>query len=241
MIEARQLPLPFDEPLRYEAADFIETASNAAARAALARKQDWVNGRLVIWGEAGSGKTHLLRLWAAREAAARLNAPSLREAVPKPEQDIAIEDIDALASEAALLHTLNVAQAARRHVLLTSRVPPGRLSLSLADLASRLRASLTIQIDPAEDALLEALLIRLCAARQITLPAQLRNYLLTRLPRRAAVLHEAVARLDRAALARGASPTKAMASLVLADLCIAPEEPEQPLRERHSHNSPGFL
>ncbi|HET9147985.1 MAG TPA: DnaA/Hda family protein [Acetobacteraceae bacterium] len=238
MIEARQLPLPFDEPLPYEAADFIEAASNAAARAALDRKQGWVNGRLVIWGEAGSGKTHLLRLWAEREGAARLSAPSLREAVQQPRQDLAIEDIDALISEPALLHTLNAAQAAGHHVLLTSRAPPARLDFRLPDLASRLRASLTIQIEPAEDALLEALLIRLCAARQISLPPQLQNYLLTRLPRRAAVLHEAVARLDRATLALGVSPTRAMASLILADLCVTPEEP---LRERHSHNAPGFL
>lgn len=241
MIEPRQLPLPFDESLRFNATDFIGAASNKAARAALAHKQDWVNQRLVIWGEAGSGKTHLLHLWAEREGALKLSAPSLREPVASDTADLAIEDIDALASEQALLHTLNAAQATSVNILLTSREPPGRLTFQLADLTSRLRASLIIQIEPAEDALLDTLLLRLCAVRQITLPAQLRQYLLTQLPRRSSVLREAVARIDRAALARGGLPNKAMATTLLADLLITPEEPVQPSQDRQPLDVQGFL
>jgi chromosomal replication initiation ATPase DnaA len=243
MLEPRQLPLPFDEVFRFEPADFIGAASNAAAQAALARKHDWVNRRLVIWGEAGSGKTHLLHLWAEREGAVKLSAPSLRNPVVPCAADLAIEDIDALACERALLHTLNAAQAASANILLTSREPPGRLDFQLADLASRLRASLTIQIKPAEDALLETLLLRLCAARQISLPTQLRQYLLTRLPRRPSVLREAVARLDHAALALGTLPNRTMTSTLLADLLTMPEESIQAqlLRDRQPPDAQGFL
>ena len=246
MTEPRQLALPFDDQQSFEAADFIEAPSNRAARTALDHEEEWVNRRLVIWGEAGSGKTHLLHLWAARRQALRLNAPSLRQAVV-PEMKgfgadgIAIEDIDAPASEEALLHTLNAAQAAAVSVVLTSRQPPGRLGVRLADLASRLRASLTIQIEPAEDALLESLLLRLCAIRQISLPAPFRQHLLTWLPRRASVLHEAVARLDRAALAHGGLPSRAMAVTLLHDLLVVPEETMQPPRDSQLHDGERFL
>jgi chromosomal replication initiation ATPase DnaA len=241
MIEPRQLPLPFDEALRFDEGDFIDAASNEAARVALADKWSWVNQRLVIWGEAGSGKTHLLHLWAEREGALRLNALALREPAALCTTAIAIEDIDLLASEQALLHMLNAAQAASIPALLTSREPPGRLNIRLADLASRLRASLTIQIKPAEDALLESLLLRLCAVRQISLPPQFRQYLLTQLPRRASVLREAVARLDRAALALGGLPSRAMATTLLADLLVVPEEPAQPVHDRQPSDAQGFL
>lgn len=240
MTEPRQLALPFDDLVRFEAGDFIDAPSNQAARTALDHKEEWVNRRLVIWGEAGSGKTHLLHSWAEREHALMLSAPSLRQSAA-PRTVLAIEDIDAAASDEALLHTLNAAQAAAAPVVMTSRQPPGRLPVRLADLASRLRASLTIRIEPAEDALLETLLLRLCAARQISLPAQFRQYLLTWLPRRASVLHEAVARLDRAALALGGLPSRAMAITLLDDLLVAPEEAAQPPRDSRLNDGERFL
>ncbi|HEX7390266.1 MAG TPA: chromosomal replication initiator DnaA, partial [Acidiphilium sp.] len=70
--EARQLVLPFDETEDFAAADFVEAPSNATARTALAAPDAWVNGRLVLWGEAGCGKTHLARLWAETHGAAIL-------------------------------------------------------------------------------------------------------------------------------------------------------------------------
>ncbi len=241
MIEPRQLPLPFAENLQFDQADFINAASNKAARAALAHTKNWVNRRLIIWGEAGSGKTHLLNLWVQREDTIKLSAPSLRELPVVAGTRLAIEDIDSLASERALLHTLNAAQEASLDVLLTSRVPPNRLDFHLADLASRLRASLTIQIEPAEDTLLETLLLRLCAARQISLPPQLRQYLLVQLPRCASVLQEAVARLDRTALALGGLPGKSMMATLLADLLVIPDQQAQEIRDRPSSDTPSFL
>jgi len=46
-----------------------------------------------------------------------------------------------------------------------------------------------------------------------------RNYLLTHLPRTAAAMREAVARLDRVAFDRGARLTRALAAELLQDLC----------------------
>ncbi|MCF3945326.1 DNA replication protein [Acidiphilium sp. AL] len=220
--EARQLALPFDEPESFAAADFIEAQSNAQARTALAAPESWVNRRLVLWGEAGCGKTNLGRLWVEARGAIVLEAARLREPVSPEGRDLLIEDIDIMAAPLAVLATLDRALAAQQSVLLTSRVPPARLAVEPADLASRLRASLTIQIEPAEESLLEALLLRLAAARQMTLTAPLRQFLLTRLPRRPSVLHEAVARLDRAALALGTAPSRRMAERLLAELADPP-------------------
>lgn len=226
--EARQLALPFDEPESFAAADFIEAPSNAQARTALAAPESWVNRRLVLWGEAGCGKTHLGRLWAEAHGGLVLQAARLREPVSPAGRDLLIEDIDIMAAPLAVLATLDRALAVQRSVLLTSRAPPARLAIEPADLASRLRASLTIQIEPAEPALLDALLLRLAASRQISLTASLRQFLLTRLPRRPAVLREAVARLDREALAFGTAPSRRMAERLLAGLADPPEPSAMP-------------
>lgn len=222
MSAPRQMTLPFDEPEHFAAADFIEATSNAQARAALAAG-GWVNGRLVLWGEEGSGKSHLAHLWADHCGARILAAQRLRVPVSPDGSPLLIEDIDTTADPVALFATIERATSADQPVLLTCRVPPARLLIEPADLASRLRASLTIQIKPAEPALLDTLLLRLASARQITLPEPLRQFLLTHLPRRPAVLREAVARLDRYALALGTAPSRRIAERLIGELADLPE------------------
>lgn len=204
--------------MSFAAEDFIEAESNRAARTALAAPVAWVNARLVLWGEPGCGKSHLGHIWAAERQAPIIAASGLREPLVPATADVLIEDIDTLVSPVALFATLERAHEAGQTILMTSRIPPARLTLGLADLESRLRASLTIRIEFAEQALLEALLVRLASNRQLTMPASLRQYLLSRLPRRPAVLREAIARLDRYALALGTAPSRRMAERLLAEL-----------------------
>jgi chromosomal replication initiation ATPase DnaA len=238
--------LPFDEPDVFTAADLIEAPSNQAARAALAKPTTWVNGRLVLWGEAGCGKSHLATLWSASHTATLISASRLRGPLSPDNPAVVIEDIDTMAAPIALFALLERATADGLPVLMTSRTPPARLTIDLADLASRLRASLTIQIEPAEPALLDALLVRLAAARQMTLTPSVHQFLLNRLPRRASVLREAIARLDRYALALGSAPSRRMAERLLAKLADPPEDEQfskQPARhvEIHETDTPSLL
>lgn len=218
----KQLALPFPEEQDYAADDFCAAPSNALALRWLERPADWTAGRLVLWGDAGCGKTHLLHIWARRQ-----DAMLLRGALPLPPflagalapGSLAIDDADLVAEEAALLHLLNSAAGAGQPVLLAARLPPGRQAFRLADLASRLRASETVEIRAPEDELLAALLARLTAERQLRLTPAVQNLLLDRLPRTPAALREAVARLEHAA-ANGCRLTAALAAGLLADLTL---------------------
>ena len=212
----RQLALPFAHAPLY-AADFLDMPSNAAALAWLARPADWPQHRLALWGDEGCGKTHLLHLWARRCGAAVLAGPALPRRETAPDRPLAIDDADA-APEMPLLHLLNAAAEAGLAVLLAGRMPPARWPAELPDLASRLRATAAVEIRPAEDALLRALLTRLLAERQVAAPAPVQSWLLARLPRTPAAVREAAARLDRAALAAGGPITRGLAADVLADL-----------------------
>jgi chromosomal replication initiation ATPase DnaA len=218
----KQLPLPFVHRPGFAAVDFLEAPSNAAALSWLARTGDWPDGRLGLWGAAGCGKTHLLHLWAGRNDARVVAAPALTELPPA--RPLAIDDADAAGDEAMLLHTLNAAAEARCPVLLAARLPPARWTTKLPDLASRLRAITTVEIGAPEDLLLRLLLVRLLAERQVPVIPAVQDWLLLRLPRSPAILHEAVARLDRASLAARGPVTRAMARRVLGDLLSA-EEP----------------
>jgi len=217
----RQLPLPFRHRPGYAAADVFEGTSNAAALAWLHRTADWPQGRLALWGAEGSGKTHLLHVWAARAGATLLHGTVLRDAPlypePPPGGPLAVDEAD-LAAERPLLHLLNAAAEARQPVLLAGRAPPARWPVTLPDLASRLRALTAVEIGAADDAMLRALLARLLAERQLAVPEAVQDWLLQRLPRTPGAMREASARLDRAALAAGRPVTRALAAATLIGL-----------------------
>ena len=63
--------LAFDLPHRpaMGRADFLVSAGNAAALAALDAWRGWPNGRMILVGPAGAGKTHLAQVWTAATGA----------------------------------------------------------------------------------------------------------------------------------------------------------------------------
>lgn len=218
MSSSPQLPLPFPYQPNYAAGDFLRAASNEPALSWLDRVADWPSGRLALWGQPGCGKTHLLHIWAARTGASLQSGADLPEAPELPPSGgLAIDDAER-ATEEPLLHLLNAALEAHLPVLLAATPPPARWPVRLPDLASRLRAITAVEIGPPEDSLLDALLRRLAADRQLDLSPSLHEWLRRRLPRSPGALREAVARLDHAALATGGKISRILAVETLADL-----------------------
>ncbi len=203
-----QLRLPFIRTTNFTDAGFLRAGSNQAALAWLDRRDDWPDGRLVLWGPAGCGKTHLLQVWAARHRAA-IELPDA-----PPTRPIAIDNADH-APERGLFHLLNAASEAGLPVLLTARQPPSRWDIGLPDLASRLRAATAVEIRPAEDALLRNLLASQLAERQLRVDDAVQDWLITRLERTPAAIRDAVDRLDAASLATSGRFTQRQAALVL--------------------------
>ncbi len=215
----RQLPLPLAPVTRTGEQPFFAADSNQAALAWLDTPQAWPEGRLLLWGEAGTGKTHLLHRWARAAGEACLDGAALRWPVDGAARGgvVAVDDAD-LAPEEALLHLLNQAAEQRRPVLLAARSPASAWPTHLADLASRLRATLAVRIEPAEDSLLRAVLRRVLADRQLLAPEPVQEWLLLILPRTPAALEEAAARLDRASLATGGRITRALAGAIVDEM-----------------------
>ncbi|HYZ63052.1 MAG TPA: hypothetical protein VE650_11415 [Acetobacteraceae bacterium] len=219
MAERTQLPLAFPHRPNLTEADFLPNQGNRLALEFLAKTDEWPQRRLLLWGAAGTGKSHLLHIWACRHGAGLIQGPTL-DAPIWPGGAVAIDDIDQAPSEPALLHLLNAASEAGLPVLMTAARPPGRRPVHLADLASRLRATNAVEIGPADEAFLATLLAKLLAERQLRVPAELRSWLLTRLPRTPSAIQAAVAQLDQAALAAGAAITRKLAERALAGLFL---------------------
>jgi len=210
----RQLALPLDLPQSF-AGEVLPDASNAEAMAWLGRVESWPAHRLALFGPAGVGKSHLLRQAAGARGWRVLHGPALL-GVPEP-APTALDDADGVMDEAALFHLINACASAGLPLLLAGRAPPARWPVLLPDLASRLRATAAVGIAEPSDPLLATLLARDFAERQLLVPEAVRDWLLARLPREAAAIAEAAARLDRAALAAGGAVTRPLARAALAD------------------------
>jgi chromosomal replication initiation ATPase DnaA len=222
----QQLPLIIPGTPDYGEASFVAAPSNEAARTWLGRTELWPDRRLALWGEADRGKTHLLRIWAARSGADMLDGPSLSDFpdVASP-GGAAVDDADR-ADAAALLHLLNTAHDLDRPVLLAARLPPARWSVALPDLDSRIRAITAVEVGAPEDDLMGQLLLRWLGERRLTADSALHDRLLLRLPRNPHVLLEAVVLLDREAhISRRRTITAAMVRAALVAVGEgAPEE-----------------
>ena len=241
-LSIRQLALPFAYRPRFRVEDFVAAPSNAAARVWLGRTADWPNNRLAVSGEAGCGKTHLLRLWAERHGALRLEGPALWH-LPElgGNPAIAIDDADAAPDERTLLHLINLAGEMRRPLLLAARRAPARWPVRLPDLESRLRAMTAVAVGAPEDPLLRALLARLLSDRQLVLSESLQDRLLANLPRHPAALREAAAWLDEQAMAAGRAVTRAMAAALIARMGTEPGDVSDNSGDGASTNEPILL
>ena len=210
----RQLPLPFAftaEPR----GPLVPDASNATARAWLGDPALWPGGRLCLWGPEGVGKSHLLAEAAAARGWRLLRGPDL-PALPEP-GPAAVDDADC-APEEALFHLINANAARGLPLLLAGRAAPARWPVDLPDLASRLAATAAVEVGEPSEALLEALLTREIAERQLRLPDATRAWLLRHLPREARAVRAAARRLDRLSLALGRAPSRTLARAALSDL-----------------------
>lgn len=214
-----QLPLDLPHVPALSAADFLPHGGARLALEAIGTSQSWPQDRLVLWGGRGAGKTHLLHVWASENGASIVAGPQLREPF-WPYGPVSIDDADQAPSEEALLHVLNAAAEAGHRLLLTSARPPARCTIGLADLASRLRATMAIEIGPQDDAMLAALLAKLLSERQLVVALPLQRWMRTRLPRTAGAVRDAVSRLDYAGLAAQSGISRALAAECLSDLFL---------------------
>ncbi len=215
--------LGFDLPSRtaLERDAFFVAPSNAIAMAMIETWPAWTGGKLVLTGPTGAGKTHLTHVWATMAKARIIAARDLLvEDVPElAKSAVAVEDVPDIAgndeAETALFHLHNLALAEGHALLFSGDLPVAGWGLRLPDLMSRLQGTTAVSVDPPDDALLAALLVKLLADRQLTPKPTLITFLLGRMERSFAGAIDLVARLDAASIAAKRPITRQLAATVL--------------------------
>jgi DnaA-homolog protein len=172
---------------------------------------------LYLWGDAGSGKSHLLQgcchaMSSNNKSAAYLPLALLKEWGPESIEGmeeqalIALDDIDAIASdsawEEAIFHLYNrVRDNGKTILLIAGKNAPSATSIQLADLRSRLTWGLVFQIHELSDELKITTLQQHAHERGFELSDSVALFLLNRCARSMHALYQLLDKLDEASLA----------------------------------------
>ena len=213
MTSPKQLRLHLKRAPSYARKEFIASASNASAVAALDAWPAWHGGRLALVGPEGSGKTHLAEEWAARVGAVSLG-PGDFDVSSLRGRAVLVEDVDRRAADEALFHLINLADAGAS-LLLTARTPPRSWPTDLPDLRSRFNALLVARIEAPDDVVLEGVLRKLFRERNIRPADDVLAYLIHRIERSIPTAKDVVSRIDELADAEKRDITRALARRIL--------------------------
>ncbi|HSE13594.1 MAG TPA: DnaA regulatory inactivator Hda [Rudaea sp.] len=214
-----QLPLALRWPAQQRFDSYV-SGDNAVALgllrdAALSPDASWV----FVAGAAGVGKTHLLIAACAeadvhgrsaqylplrRATAAQADVADTLRAFGGSDL-LALDDVDAIAGDAAAEHALfdlyNRCRVEKSTILFTAAAPPAQLGIGLPDLVSRLSACAQAALRPLADHDRREALRQRAQARGLTLDDAVLDWLFARTQRDLGSLTALLDRLDRESLA----------------------------------------
>ena len=185
----RQLVLGIS-PLPQPTLDNFVPGANAEL---VARLRELLAGKfpeivLYLWGDAGSGKSHLLRACGVLRACASAHA---------------VDDVEKLneSSQIELFNAINEAIQSGGRVLVAGNAPPAQLPLR-EDLKSRLAWGLVYQVKPLTDAERASFLRAEADRRGMRVPEEVIGYLLTHVRRDLHTLSAILDEIDKHSLER---------------------------------------
>ncbi len=215
-----QIPMPFNHHASNAAEDFIVTTSNEQAYGAIERWPNWPANIAALIGPEGAGKSHLAFIWQQKSNAvhiASLATDSWAEGL-----HVIVDDAELYVScencQERLFHLYNWTRETGGSMLLVARCEPNRWQVSLPDLKSRLATIPLFHIEEPDDVLMKSVLSKLMSDRQLRLDPSVIDYIILRIERRYAAIHDFVEMLDSQALSKGRRLTKPLARDVLNEL-----------------------
>ena len=158
---------------------------------------------LLLWGETGSGKTHLLRASDARyaDASADSDLSGLNAYEVDENSFHAVDNVEALSKtgQISLFNLFNRLRASGGRLLTAACLPPRQLALR-EDLRTRLGSGLIYRLHALTDSEKIEALSTQASARGLRLPPDALDYLLARAPRDMRSLAAFLVALDRYSL-----------------------------------------
>lgn len=207
---AEQIPLDLPMLPAHGREDFMIGESNQSAVDWIDRWPNWPAPALVLNGPAASGKTHLAAVWQERTNATPIKPEMLTthsaDDLAGMGQTLLIDGVDpwlgTREAEETLFHLYNMFKESGRTMLITSRAAPSHIEFAIPDLASRLRAAPCANIMSPDETLLQNIIVKMFADRQLSIGVDVLNYIMPRMERSFVAARDIVEKSDAMALAK---------------------------------------
>jgi len=198
----------------YEKDDFLVSDSNKEAYKLINRWPNWSSRKIIIFGDSGTGKTHLSRIWQKKTSAIILNLNKFKKIRFDnfffKKKSFIIENISNFFDkinknekehlEKHLLHFYNLIEEKKGYLILTASNSPKFWGISLPDLKSRILSSINVKIKKPDDELLSSVLIKLFLDKQILIDKKIIKFIVYRSERSLTNLQKIVNRIDKQSL-----------------------------------------
>ena len=198
----------------YEKDDFLVSDSNKEAYKLINKWPNWSSRKIIIFGDSGTGKTHLSRIWQKKTSAIFLNLNKFKktrfdnfflkknifiiENISNFFDKIKKKDKDNL--EKNLLHFYNLIEEKKGYLILTALNSPKFWKINLPDLKSRILSSIIVKINKPNDELLSSVLVKLFLDKQILIDKKIIKFIVYRSERSFTNLQNIVNKIDKQSL-----------------------------------------
>ena len=198
----------------YEKDDFLVSDSNKEVYKLINRWPNWSSRKIIIFGDSGTGKTHLSRIWQKKTSAIILNLNKFKkirfdnfflkknifiiENISNFFDKIKKKDKDNL--EKNLLHFYNLIEEKKGYLILTALNSPKFWKINLPDLKSRILSSIIVKINKPNDELLSSVLVKLFLDKQILIDKKIIKFIVYRSERSFSGLQGIVEKIDKQSL-----------------------------------------
>ncbi len=203
MKELNQLLLDFDIKTNFNDHDYYVSVSNYFAFNLIDKWPKWEKKILNISGEKFSGKTHLANIFKSKASALFLNENQINDEIFKKiklYESIIIDGFSNAFDEKLTYSILNLVDQDSKYLLINSETPIAEINFKLPDLASRSKNVLHAKIDPPDDDLIFAIILKNFSDRQIKLEKKIIEFVINRIDRSYGKISEFIYKIDELSL-----------------------------------------
>ena len=203
MRELNQLLLNFDIKKNFNDHDYYVSDSNYFAFSLIEKWPKWEKRILNISGEKFSGKTHLANIFKSKTSALFLSEDQINDNIFKKiklYESIIIDGFKNITDEKLIYSIINLVDQDSKFLLINSEISLGEINFKLPDLASRSKNVLHANIDPPDDDLIFAIILKNFSDRQIKLEKKIIEFIINRIDRSYGKISEFIYKIDELSL-----------------------------------------
>ena len=204
-----QLTFKFPFSKKYYEQDFFVSSNNFSAYKLIDSWPNWSGKWLNIFGESGSGKTHLSKILEKKiKKTKMINAENIDNKTIEYLSSLdclIIENFKNNIDENLLYSILNQSKQLDNFLLINSRISIKNYDLKLVDLKSRLNSFVFIGIDLPNDDLLKVMITKSLSDKQISISPKLSDYIINNVERSYEKMIKFIKDLDELSLSTGKS------------------------------------